>query len=89
MRRGKQWHRRAAIHLAGQLPEDPADALVVLDLMRDLLVNWLGMGGNAAPLSLVNPPGQRNGKPVGFPKVNPVDREAVDSADQREDGIAR
>lgn len=37
-----QWHRRHAITLASQLPENQADALLVLDAMRELLEDYLG-----------------------------------------------
>lgn len=35
------WLRRHAIQMAAQLPEDPADARRVLDLMRDLLEKFI------------------------------------------------
>ena len=35
------WTKRAAIQIAAQLPEDPRDALEVLDYARDLVENWL------------------------------------------------
>jgi hypothetical protein len=38
----ENWHRRHAVMLASQLPEETADALVVLDLVRELLTSFLG-----------------------------------------------
>ena len=35
------WHRRHAIQIAAALPEDGADALVVLELARELVVTYL------------------------------------------------
>lgn len=35
------WHRRHAIQLAAQLPEDPKDALIVLELARGLVETFL------------------------------------------------
>jgi hypothetical protein len=38
------WRRRHALLLASQLPDGPADALVILDLTRDLVVSFLQAG---------------------------------------------
>jgi len=38
------WRRRHALTLASQLPDDPADALVILDLVRELVVSFLQAG---------------------------------------------
>jgi hypothetical protein len=35
------WHRRRALEVVSQLPEDPGDALQVLDLARGLIQLWL------------------------------------------------
>lgn len=35
------WHRRHAIQIAAQLPEDPADALLVLELAKQLVEEFL------------------------------------------------
>jgi hypothetical protein len=35
------WHRRHAIQIAAALPEDEADALIVLDLARKLVETYL------------------------------------------------
>ena len=37
----EHWHRRHALSLAGQLPDDPGDALAVLDCVRELVVTFL------------------------------------------------
>lgn len=42
------WHRRHAIQLAAQLPEDSKDALIVLELTRELVESFLE-GGQARP----------------------------------------
>jgi hypothetical protein len=38
------WRRRHALQLASQLPDGPADALVILDLVRELVVSFLQPG---------------------------------------------
>jgi hypothetical protein len=35
------WRRRHALNMAGQLPENVNDALVILDLLRELVVTFL------------------------------------------------
>jgi hypothetical protein len=35
------WRRRHALNVAGQLPENATDALVILDLLRELVVTFL------------------------------------------------
>lgn len=35
------WRRRHALNMAGQLPENAADALVILDLLREIVVTFL------------------------------------------------
>ncbi len=37
----EQWHRRQAFMLASQLPESPADALAVLECVREPVVTFL------------------------------------------------
>ena len=36
------WHRRHALQIAMQLPDNFADALLVLEATRDLVQNYLG-----------------------------------------------
>lgn len=38
----QNWHRRHAIQIAAQLPEGREDALLVLDLARKLVEEFLG-----------------------------------------------
>lgn len=35
------WHRRHAIQIAAQLPEEPKDAILVLEATRRLVDEWL------------------------------------------------
>jgi hypothetical protein len=42
------WHRRHAIQIAAALPETPEDALLVLDLARQLVEGFLS-GGTPRP----------------------------------------
>lgn len=54
MRRGKgagmsgneNWKRRHAVQIAAQLPEDPKDALRVLELARELVETFLSEADN-------------------------------------------
>lgn len=45
------WHRRQAMVLAGQLPENPADALLVLQAMHELVETFLS-APEAAPVKV-------------------------------------
>lgn len=36
-----QWHRRHAITLASQLPDDTADQLLVIEAMKELVEHYL------------------------------------------------
>lgn len=47
------WHRRQAMVLAGQLPENPDDALLVLQAMHELLDTFLSVP-EAAPAKIAN-----------------------------------
>jgi hypothetical protein len=49
----EQWHRRQAFMLASQLPESPADALAVLECVRELVVTFLQSDTPQAPTSKV------------------------------------
>ena len=42
------WRRRQALMLVSQLPDNPADALAILDLVRELVVSFL-QGGAPEP----------------------------------------
>jgi hypothetical protein len=46
----ENWHRRHAIMLASQLPEDPEDALAVLRLATELVTGFM-----AGPTTLKKP----------------------------------
>jgi hypothetical protein len=39
--REENWHRRHAVMLAGQLPDNPEDGLIILQLATRLLVEFL------------------------------------------------
>lgn len=74
------WHRRAAIQLAAQLPEDIEDALTVLKLTNDLVRQFLADGSQRQPAvlsaDLVTFPASSssrcnaNGSASTFPKYN-------------------
>jgi hypothetical protein len=53
------WRRRHALNIASQLPEDPADGLVILDVAREIVVTLLQAGvpepGKAAVVTLIRP----------------------------------
>jgi hypothetical protein len=45
----ENWHRRHVVMLASQLPEETADALMVLDLVRELMVSFLAVEQQPEP----------------------------------------
>jgi hypothetical protein len=59
------WHRRHALQIAAQLPDDPKDALIVLDHARRLVEEFLrtdAVPGNGNPtLRLVELPRKIDG----------------------------
>ncbi|WP_048756600.1 hypothetical protein [Afipia felis] len=60
MSKNDNWHRRHAIQIAAQLPEDAKDALIVLDLAKSLVETFLDDKEDQAVLarrSLVAVPG--------------------------------
>lgn len=42
------WHKRHALAIAGQLPENVADARLVLQAVQELMDNFIGRDGEAA-----------------------------------------
>lgn len=46
------WRRRHAIQIVAQLPENPEDALVVLELAKELVEGFL-QGAQARPVPVV------------------------------------
>lgn len=44
------WHRRHAIQIAAALPESAEDALIVLELAKELVSGFLAGDQRAAPL---------------------------------------
>ena len=70
------WHRRHAVHLASQLPEDPEDALAVLALTVELVERFLAVPQTAterpaAALSFVAASRSRSRNPTGSPVSSP------------------
>ena len=47
------WHRRHAIHLASQLPDDTADALIVLRLAIELTEGFLAGSDKPEPAKVL------------------------------------
>lgn len=45
------WHRRHAVQVVAQLPEGTQDALVVLELAKELVEGFLSAGQARAPVS--------------------------------------
>lgn len=48
-RHSKAWHRRHALQIAAQLPEDHDDALAVVSLVQELVDGFLAPGEPAEP----------------------------------------
>ena len=43
MKGDQSWHRRHAVQVCCSLPEDPADALAILELARQLVTDFLAV----------------------------------------------
>ena len=41
------WHRRQALVLAGQLPENQEDALLIIDALEEIVASYLFRGEDA------------------------------------------
>lgn len=70
------WHRRHAIHIASQLPEDPEDALAVLRLSMELVEKFLiapqaPLDRPVAALSVVAASRSRSRNETGSPPSSP------------------
>jgi len=50
------WQRRMAIQIAAQLPERPEDALLVLELARELVETFLCEGQRPRPAEVITLP---------------------------------
>ncbi len=48
------WHRRHAVSLASQLPENPTDALLVLEATRELLTTFMSPGNGTTDMLAAN-----------------------------------
>jgi hypothetical protein len=57
------WHRRHALQIVAQLPDDPADALIVLEHARKLVEEFLAADPNSGkrPFRLVDLPRKIDG----------------------------
>jgi hypothetical protein len=49
------WHRRHAIQIAAQLPDDPDDALIVLELAKNLVERFIRSDPQRSSLVLAFP----------------------------------
>jgi len=69
------WKKRQALHLAAQLPENPQDALAVLDHARDLVTRFLlaGVPVEAAPVAPFRARASSNVRAISSvrPRVSP------------------
>ena len=48
------WHRRQAMVIAGQLPENTEDALMVMECVRELLEVYLSKSAQEPPRKVAN-----------------------------------
>ncbi len=76
MREYLAWHRRHAIHIASELPDDPEDALAVLAPTVELVEKFLmapqtAIERPAVALSLTAASRSRSLKPTGSPVSSP------------------
>ena len=55
------WHRRHAVQLDAQLPDDPNDARMILELVQQLVDGFLsGEGPHSAPVLAFSAPASRS-----------------------------
>jgi hypothetical protein len=89
-KRGEGWHRRHALGLVGQLPDDVEDAGIVLAYMRDLVDNFLALdrdpsGLGARPgfsgLRLVESSVQLNAQAPPLAIIEPVECQSGNDSD--------
>lgn len=88
-KRGEGWHRRRAMELCCQLPEDPEDAAIVLAYMRDFLDSFLaadrqpgGLGPRAVlpGLRLVESPIQIHAQAPPLAVIEPIEGQSGDDS---------
>lgn len=89
--KGEAWHRRHALSLVSQLPENAEDAAIVLAYMRDLVEDFLvpdrqpgsALGARAAlaGLRLVEPAVKLHAKAPPLAIVEPIEGEPRDDSD--------
>jgi len=66
------WQRRHAIHIVSELPDDPQDALAVLQLAIEVVERFLVPQARSAPaLSLVNRSRNSSLNETGKPPSSP------------------
>ena len=66
--------RRRALEILTQLPEDPAEARVVLAYVREILDQWVDQSGGSNP-NLISMPLDRS--PSLPSSIQPVDRPGI------------
>ncbi len=89
-KKGEAWHRRHALSLVAQLPEDVDDALLVIAYMRDVVENFLvperepaslsGARGIVASLRLVQTPIKVDAEAPPLAVVEPVEGQSGDDS---------
>ena len=62
MKEDNNWRRRHAIQIVAQLPEGTEDALIVLELARELVEGFLQADHARAPLAVVAFPASANSR---------------------------
>lgn len=83
MGRAEQWHKRHALNVVSQLPENVCDALTILECAKELVENFLGatietpaaaLGGAPTRLRLVQPSIQLDTQAISIAVPEPIDR---------------
>jgi hypothetical protein len=84
MGKAEQWHKRHALNVVAQLPENVSDALQILECAKELVENFLieaerppiaASGGAAGGLRLVQSTVQLDAKPIPIGIPEPIDRQ--------------
>lgn len=90
---GSSWQKRQAIQIAAQLPDNPRDALAVLEYAKEIVDKFLspngeqagGLRGRAAPvLSFFQSGSHRSGQPILDAKIEPIEGQAGKSLDEKD-----
>lgn len=84
MGRTEPWHKRHAVHLVAQLPENAADALIILAAATEFVEKFLveGLGSPRSGVRVVEPPVQLFAKEAPIARPEPIHTQSRGDSDQ-------